>query len=270
MPANMSLHPAIRMVKECNLDLIVDMLTRTTRLLTELHVVHFAICGTLLGIVRHGGQIPWDDDADLGILSHQTHLLKTAKKLLGKYRLVVRSNSHGYVIFDSDMGIYGRHVDLFVMDRFKNDCGQLEYRYCKPLRLPDERWVRSFAKKHALDEHHRRTFQKLVSAIQSCDLQSVKRNMGLDTWHDIYPRDSILEAHLFPLVNRKYETITIPCPCDSKGVIISQKGQSALWSMPYASFFSPHVNFIYYYAFHFKWGIVLIILVFFLFLFKLI
>lgn len=38
------------------------------KILEEKKLPYFAICGTLLGAVRHGEIIPWDDDIDIGIL----------------------------------------------------------------------------------------------------------------------------------------------------------------------------------------------------------
>jgi lipopolysaccharide cholinephosphotransferase len=41
----------------------------TLKLIFESHnIEYFAVCGTLLGAVRHRGFIPWDDDMDLGML----------------------------------------------------------------------------------------------------------------------------------------------------------------------------------------------------------
>lgn len=42
------------------------LLKRTVRILGDLGVEYFATAGTLLGMVRHGGMVPTDDDCDLG------------------------------------------------------------------------------------------------------------------------------------------------------------------------------------------------------------
>ena len=45
---------------------ILYVLQEVTRVLEELNIPYFMQGGTMLGAIRHGGFIPWDDDVDLG------------------------------------------------------------------------------------------------------------------------------------------------------------------------------------------------------------
>ena len=45
----------------------MDLLAEFDRVCKEHNIEYFACGGTLLGAVRHGGYIPWDDDIDLMI-----------------------------------------------------------------------------------------------------------------------------------------------------------------------------------------------------------
>lgn len=46
----------------------LDLLAEFDRVCASQGIEYFALYGTLLGAVRHGGFIPWDDDLDLGML----------------------------------------------------------------------------------------------------------------------------------------------------------------------------------------------------------
>ena len=46
---------------------ILQVLREVIRVLDELNIPYYMQGGTMLGAIRHGGFIPWDDDVDLGI-----------------------------------------------------------------------------------------------------------------------------------------------------------------------------------------------------------
>ena len=45
----------------------LNILKKAVAVFDEMKIPYVALGGTLLGAVRHGGFIPWDDDIDLGI-----------------------------------------------------------------------------------------------------------------------------------------------------------------------------------------------------------
>jgi hypothetical protein len=48
-------------------DRLYKLLAETCRVLREHKIKYWAVAGTVLGAIRHGGMIPWDDDLDLAI-----------------------------------------------------------------------------------------------------------------------------------------------------------------------------------------------------------
>lgn len=61
-------------IRELQLRLL-DMLVALDRVCREHHLRYYILCGTLLGAVRHGGFIPWDDDLDVGLPREDYDLL---------------------------------------------------------------------------------------------------------------------------------------------------------------------------------------------------
>ena len=71
-------------------DTLFEIILEIERICKKHDIPYFAVSGTLLGVVRHKNFIPWDDDADLGMLrSDYDRFIEIAKKELSdKYILV--------------------------------------------------------------------------------------------------------------------------------------------------------------------------------------
>lgn len=52
---------------------LVDMLVEIDKICRKHGIKYWITAGSLLGAVRHGGFIPWDDDLDIGMLSEDLH-----------------------------------------------------------------------------------------------------------------------------------------------------------------------------------------------------
>jgi len=75
----------------------MDIVEEFMRICETHNLKYFAIGGTLLGAVRHGGYIPWDDDVDFAMMRDQYDLFcKYAKKEL----------RHPYVLQNFESDIY--------------------------------------------------------------------------------------------------------------------------------------------------------------------
>ena len=118
-------------IHECH-RLLLDMAAILDRVCRENAIPYYMLGGTMLGAVRHGGFIPWDDDMDFGIprdhFDRLTHLLTDA--LRGTpYRLNTYHNSPNKINYlkmvdtrtcirgaweTTDTGV---NIDLFPLDR---------------------------------------------------------------------------------------------------------------------------------------------------------
>lgn len=69
------------LTKESSLE-IYELLKKVDQIFTKQNIKYWATAGTLLGALRHGGLIPWDDDLDICIIDTDENKLNELKNLL--------------------------------------------------------------------------------------------------------------------------------------------------------------------------------------------
>ena len=110
------------------------------------NITYYLNCGSVLGAVRHGGFIPWDDDIDI-ILPRESYnkllrclmesdsdeyIIQNETNESNYFSLFSKIRKKGTVFIEKDLeGLYkenGIYIDIFPLD-FSNEIESLSYRF---------------------------------------------------------------------------------------------------------------------------------------------
>ena len=101
----------------------LEVLHELDRVCTALNINYYAMCGTLLGAVRHNGYVPWDDDIDVCMLREDYYrFLREAPDIIDKwYDITSVYNDPEKDIIKARV-INGRHInfDKAFLEKFHN------------------------------------------------------------------------------------------------------------------------------------------------------
>lgn len=137
---------------------LLEIVLEIDRICRKHDINYFLDSGTALGAVRHGGFIPWDDDADIGMPreDYEKFITVAKEELNDKYFLQIpetepnyfltyakiRKNNTKYVEsatkkIKMHQGIF---VDIFPYDVLPQDGAKERYRYMSKLRYEVYEW----------------------------------------------------------------------------------------------------------------------------------
>lgn len=236
----------------------LELLAEFDRVCTAQGLDYFALYGTLLGAVRHGGFIPWDDDLDVGMLRADFNRLTEVieDEVDDPYMFqTVRTDSHYGCMFGKlrmnetlcvDRISYGspQHGGIFI------DVFPIDAKASRPVARFEQRMMRYvgfrllYLKAGYLFMGGTSVPSRIVQAVARTLVRCVPRRLiiALTERHTrlggvtppaefvslfgayVFDRDTIDARWIFPLTRLPFEDVTIPAFADSEAYLTQVYG----------------------------------------------
>ena len=155
---------------------LLGILKAIDQVCREHGLTYYLICGTMLGAIRHGGFIPWDDDADVGmpredydmLLAHADEWMPEGYEIVCGGRTEaypypfarVQEAGSTYLMHRSFDFIGGLPIDLFPLDGMIEDCGARRRHYAR-YRM----WQKIYYFIHTDPYKHGRGFRSMLTLL---------------------------------------------------------------------------------------------------------
>lgn len=245
--------------KQTQLNLLIEI----TRLFDRWGIKYYAGFGTMLGIIRHQGFIPWDDDIDLIIWQEDLEKLKECihqDNLTNRFIFddepnfnatdsVIRFLDPNTTYFSSNtsslLGKYGIFIDISVLYFTFNDASKREKKYFRLKKLFD---LLAYKKEGRLNntnleiinEANALSIDTILKRVNECITQCDTKK--LCEAYD-YDHHFLFESKWFgnEIEWMKFENILLPVPIHWREILSSLYGKDFLCLPPKDEQFPHHI-----------------------------
>ena len=235
----------LRLVQICSKKVLYQM----DKALTKYNVPYWIDFGTLLGTVRHGGYIPWDDDIDICI---ERADIPRAKAAIEENPRLLYSDLYGFApdgfihyIRVSLKEITNCFVDIFIVDKIdENSSASIR----RGIQLRDE-YRRKSMEINAMDITYPEKQEKCIELMQIyneklvSELASKGEGKGLFWSIDNYSKsmaNGYDTENIFPVKRIKFEDIKVSAPSNIPEILENMYGD--IYSLPSDAGVSKHYS----------------------------
>lgn len=214
-------NPRLRNLQKCN----AAILCIVDKLLTKYNLNYWIDYGSLLGAIRHGGFIPWDDDIDISMpRKDYERVFELIRGDLCNFGIEIKPcNAHElrcYVI-SYKKEITGISIDIFSTDEFKysEDLNEIKEKIRdNGFKYRDYFWNHLDMSSKELTKYKDKLFNGISSGTKSYliyNLEGIKTN-----------RRFVIEdkSSIFPLKKIKFEDFCFYAPNNPHALLISEYG----------------------------------------------